>query len=131
MCLLTTAGAWSQEREPTVEELFLRDIEFQVLKEQAFQGDHDLKLSVLDTLEEKIESGEMTKDDIQLQFVLEYLSLEGTGIRIREGRTLVDNYPLVRRRATQLLGELASENSIPTGLQPVYAWPRSSRYPST
>lgn len=116
-CLLAAVvgvGAFGQEREFTVEELFLRDIEFQVLKEQAFSDDRGGKISVLDQLRQMVEGGEVGVNDLQIQFVLEYLSLEGTAIRILEGRTVVNNFPEVRRQSTQLLGEVGSLNSTPT-----------------
>jgi HEAT repeat protein len=109
-----TVSGYSQQRELTVEELFLRDIEFQVLKEQAFSDDRESKTRVLSELEGMIDSGEVGLDDVQIQFVLEYLSLEGTAIRILEGRTVINNFPEVRRQATQLLGEIGSDRSVPT-----------------
>ncbi len=111
---VAATGAFGQDRELTVEELFLRDIEFQVLKEQAFSDDREGKIDVLEQLREMVDGGEVGTDDLQIQFVLEYLSLEGTAIRILEGRSVVNNFPEVRRQATQLLGEVGSVNSTPT-----------------
>ena len=108
---VATTGAFGQQRELTVEELFLRDIEFQVLKEQAFSDDREGKIDVLEQLREMVDGGEVATEDLQIQFVLEYLSLEGTAIRILEGRSVVNNFPEVRRQATQLLGEVGSVNS--------------------
>ena len=41
-------GAQTTERELTVEELYLRDIEFQILSEKAFSDSREIKLDVLD-----------------------------------------------------------------------------------
>jgi hypothetical protein len=99
------AGAQGTKKELTVEELYLRDIEFQVLSEKAFSGDAELKMSVLDDLEKMIEEGQV-KDRNKVEFVLEYLAMEGTARRIRENARLVNYFPEVRRRAANLLGQL-------------------------
>jgi hypothetical protein len=104
------AGAQGTKKELTVEELYLRDIEFQVLSEKAFSGDPELKMSVLDELEKMIEYGQV-KDRNKVEFVLEYLAMEGTGRRIRENARLVNYFPEVRRRAANLLGQLGGEQA--------------------
>jgi len=109
-----TMSAFAQDRELTVEELFLRDIEFQVLKEQAFSDDRESKILVLSDLQQMIQAGDVAVEDVQIQFVLEYLSLEGTTMRILEGRSVINNFPEVRRQAIQLLGEIGSDNSLTT-----------------
>jgi hypothetical protein len=111
--LLTVAAlSTAQEtgRELTVEELYLRDIEFQVLSEKAFSSDREIKLQVLDELEATIEKGKIDDPD-KVQFVLEYLGMEGTTRRIRESNRLTNYYPEVRRRAANLLGRLGGEKA--------------------
>jgi len=99
------AVAQGTKKELTVEELYLRDIEFQVLSEKAFSGEQELKMSVLDEMETMIDDGQV-KDREKVQFVLEYLAMEGTARRIRENARLVNYFPEVRRRAANLLGRL-------------------------
>jgi HEAT repeat protein len=103
-------GAQAPEKELTVEELYLRDIEFQVLAEKAFSSDPDLKISVLEEIEKMIEDGQI-KDRNKVEFVLEYLAMEGTARRIRENARLVNYFPEVRRRAANLLGRLGGEQA--------------------
>jgi hypothetical protein len=103
-------GAQAAERELTVEELYLRDIEFQVLAEKAFSSDPELKISVLEEMEKMIEDGQV-KDQNKVEFVLEYLAMEGTARRIRENARLVNYFPEVRRRAANLLGRLGGEQA--------------------
>jgi hypothetical protein len=103
-------GAQTSERELTVEELYLRDIEFQILSEKAFSSDRELKLDVLDEIETMIDEGTVDDPD-KVEFVLEYLGMEGTARRIRESNRLVNYYPEVRRRAASLLGRLGGKRS--------------------
>jgi len=110
VCLAAVAGAEDTKKELTVEELYLRDIEFQVLSEKAFSGDPELKMSVLDEMEQMIEDGKVEDPD-KVQFVLEYLAMEGTGRRVRENARVVNYFPEVRRRAANLLGRLGGEKA--------------------
>ncbi len=103
-------GAQSTERELTVEELYLRDIEFQILSEKAFSDSREIKLDVLGEIETMIEEGDIDDPD-KVEFVLEYLGMEGTARRIRESARLINYYPEVRRRAANLLGRLGGEKS--------------------
>ena len=98
-------GAQSTQRELTVEELYLRDIEFQILSEKAFSDNREIKLDVLDEIEAMIEDGTVDDPD-KVEFVLEYLGMEGTARRVRESARLINYYPEVRRRSANLLGRL-------------------------
>jgi HEAT repeat protein len=103
-------GAQTTERELTVEELYLRDIEFQILSEKAFSDSREIKLDVLDEIEAMIEGGTVDDPD-KVEFVLEYLGMEGTARRVRESARLVNYYPEVRRRSANLLGRLGGERA--------------------
>jgi hypothetical protein len=104
------AGAQDSERELTVEELYLRDIEFQILSEKAFSDSREIKLDVLDEIEVMIEEGTVDDPD-KVEFVLEYLGMEGTARRVRENARLVNYYPEVRRRSANLLGQLGGDRA--------------------
>ena len=52
-----TANAAARKKEITIEELFLQSVEFQILREKAFSGDYDIKMSALDDLEKKVNDG--------------------------------------------------------------------------
>ncbi len=93
-------------KEPTIEELFLKSVELQVVRERAFSEDRELKLGVLDDLEKKITDRSVGDNAAQVEFVLEYLAMEGTGRTVREDGRLVNDFPDVRRRAVNLLGRL-------------------------
>ena len=100
-------------RELTIEEKFLsKSIELQVLKEQAFAVEYDSKMIALDDLAEKIGKGSLAGDEADdVEFILEYLAMEGTSHTVREGLRLANYFPDVRRRATELLGKIRTEQS--------------------
>jgi len=95
-------------KEITIEELFLKSIEFQILREKAFSEDYEIKMGALDDLEKKITDGSIGGNTAQVEFVLEYLAMEGSGRTAREGGRLVNNFPEVRRRAANMLGRIGT-----------------------
>lgn len=105
------AATASANKEITIEELFLQSVEFQILREKAFSDDYDMKMSSLDDLEKKINDGSYKANAQQVEFVLEYLALEGSGRTTREGGRLVNNFPEVRRRSANMLGRLGTEDA--------------------
>jgi HEAT repeat protein len=101
----------SGSKELTIEEMFLQNIEFQILRERAFSDDRELKMGVLDDLDKKITDGSIGDSKIQVEFVLEYLAMEGTTHTVREDGRLVNDFPDVRRRAANMLGKLGGPES--------------------
>jgi HEAT repeat protein len=99
------------QKEITIEDLFLQSVEFQILREKAFSGDYEVKMSALDDLEKKVNDGSYKGSDQQIEFVLEYLALEGSARTTRELGRLVNNFPEVRRRAANLLGRVGTEDA--------------------
>ncbi len=101
--------------EMTVEERFLRNVEFQVLREQAFSDDREMKLSVLDSIDKMIDDGRITADDAQYVFMLEYLAMEGISRVVRDGSAgarVLNAFPDVRRQASNLLGRIGGDAAI-------------------
>jgi HEAT repeat protein len=105
------AAAQAGSKEITIEELFLRSVEFQILREKAASDDRDIKMSALDDLEKRINAGLSGTDTAQVEFVLEYLAMEGSGRIVRESGRQINNFPEVRRRAANLLGRLGTEEA--------------------
>ena len=103
------AASPAPQKEITIEELFLQSVEFQILREKAFSGDYDIKMSALDDLEKKVNDGSYKGNDQQVEFVLEYLAMEGSARTTREAGRLVNNFPEVRRRAANLLGRVGTD----------------------
>jgi hypothetical protein len=110
LAVVVSLGAQSGRREPTVEELYLRDVVYQVRREQAYSDDRELKMMVLDELEEMIQEGSVDDPD-KVQPILEYLGMEGTARRVKESNRLINYFPEVRRRAANLLGRLGGEKA--------------------
>ncbi len=106
-----TSGTSSTGKEITIEELFLKSVEFQILREKAFSDDYDVKMSALDDLEKKVTDGSYKANDQQVEFVLEYLALEGSGHTVREAGRLINDFPDVRRRAANMLGRIGTDQA--------------------
>ena len=110
--LASAQSASTTGKELTIEEKFLlKSIELQILREQAFAPEYDSKMLALDALSDKINRGSSGADADDLEFILEYLSMEGTSHTVREGLRLANYYPDVRRRATELLGKVRTEQA--------------------
>jgi len=105
------ASPSSAKKEITIEELFLKSVEMQILREKAYADDYEIKMSALDDLEKKINDGSNSANDQQVQFVLEYLAMEGSGRTTRQAGHLMNAYPEVRRRAASMLGRLGTEDA--------------------
>ncbi len=107
----SAAPAAGQNKEITIEQLFLQSVEFQILREKAFSDDYDMKMNALDDLDKKVSDGSFKGQDQQVEFVLEYLALEGSARTTRQAGRLVNNYPEVRRRAANMLGRVGTEDA--------------------
>lgn len=103
--------AQSTDRRTTVEELYLENVEVQIVLEQAQAAERETKLIALNTLKNMIDSGKVGTGDPDAHLVLDYLANEGTGRVVYEGGRLLNYYPVVRREAANLLGQLGGENS--------------------
>ena len=112
LTLALSAGAQeaSSERVKTVEELYFEDPLLGSLLDQATSLNRDSKLAALDDIEEMLDSGTLGDEDLVFD-ILELLSAEGVGRVVREANRLVNNYPIVRRRAVELIGRMGSEMS--------------------
>ncbi len=99
----------SDSEEKTVEELFLQSIEMTVIGEMATDHSREAKLDALKAIEEMISEGRASENDQDLLTVLEYLSMEGNGVQVREAGLLINNFPEVRRRSCESLGDLGGE----------------------
>ncbi len=105
-----SAQTEEQEERPgdqTIEELYLsQDIELQIIRGQALANDREMKLLALQTIRQVVEEGSLTEDNPGLFTVLESLATEGTARQVRSNGAVINNFPDIRRQATQLLGEV-------------------------
>jgi HEAT repeat protein len=116
LAISSGTGAVAQDaktstKELTIEELFLKSVKFQVLKEKAFSGDRTIKLNALSDLEKMIKDNTIGDNKAQVQFILEYLSLEGSMRTVREDKRLVNYFPDVRMMACRLLGQMGGREA--------------------
>lgn len=104
-----TVGA-QDGADQTIEELFLgQQIELQIMRSQANSNDRDVKLLALDNIRTMAESGSVPDG---VYDILNTLALEGTGRQVREGNVLVNNFPLVRMEAAEVLGDIGGERAV-------------------
>jgi hypothetical protein len=114
LVFLTTfslAAQQGNEREQTIEDIFLQSIEMRILNELARGTDRDTKMEALNSLEAMLDDGRIQEGDQEVHYILDSLSLEGTGTQYREGGRLVNNFPDVRRRAAELMGKMGGVNA--------------------
>jgi hypothetical protein len=108
-CALATVVA---AQDLSVEESYLqKSVETMIISEQAKSRDRATKFAALQYIRRQIDSGNSTSD---MQEILAYMALEGILNKIRvEGRT-VNDYPDIRMKAVEYLGDLKGERSSAT-----------------
>jgi len=95
-----------EDRPATIEDVFLRQqIEMQILRSQAQSTDRENKLLALETVRKMYEAGDLSADQ-QLFDIVELLATEGTSNQVRQAGRLINNYPVVRKEAAALLGDI-------------------------
>ena len=109
-----SASSGNDTEEPTIEEVYLQSTEIRLIREQAITLDRDMKLLALRNIEDMIDSGKVSTGSPDVHYILDYLAGEGTDTRVTENRRLVNYFPIVRKEACKLLGELGGENSKDT-----------------
>jgi hypothetical protein len=123
--LFTVSMAMGQnsysDDEMSVEESYLQEsVELMVIRETSRADSRDQKLVALEYIGDAISRGN-TGDEIRA--ALEYLSMEGVMNKARENGRLVNNFPDVRRKAAEYLGDLGTEEAKNTLLKVVVADP--------
>lgn len=104
------AGTAAQQ-ELSVEESYLQEsVETMVIREQSRADSRDMKLIALQYIGDAIEDGRANEETVR---TLEYLGLEGTVNTTREGGygRITNNFPDVRARAAEYLGEVGTEEA--------------------
>lgn len=93
-------------RPATIEELYLsQEIEIQIISSQARSNDRDSKLQAVETIRKLYESGELQITP-ELFTVVEALSTEGTSREVRSAGRVINYFPVVRKEAAALLGDI-------------------------
>jgi hypothetical protein len=118
LLMVTGSLVFGQDgEEPTIEEVYLQSTEIRLIREQAIALDRDMKLLALQNVEDMIDSGKVSTGSPDVHYILDYLSIEGIGNQVSENRRLVNYFPMVRKEACKLLGDLGGDNSKETLLQ--------------
>lgn len=115
-----TAG---EKKELSVEESYLQEsIEAMVIREQSRADSRDMKFIALEYIGEAIAAG---RGGEETQKALEYLALEGVVNKSRDGGVgrVTNNFPDVRARAVEYLGELGGEAAKDSLLKVMLAEP--------
>ena len=98
--------------ETTVEQIYLStSIEVAIATELAAADTREQKFIALDTIGQMVSDGKIKQDDQQINNVLTNLAGEGTFVTVREGSRKINDFPEVRARAAEILGELGGEKS--------------------
>lgn len=109
MSTMLVAQQGSQNRELSVEESYLQEsMETMIIREQSRAESRDMKLVALDFIKDSIDAGRANEETVE---TLEYLGLEGTVYTARDGGLgrIINNFPDVRAKAAQYLGEIGGE----------------------
>lgn len=98
----------SAKSETNVEDTYLSSVEDVVITELAASDERDNKMVALQYLEDAISAGRSTPDMIR---ALDSLAGEGVNTQSRTNGRLVNNYPDIRAKACDLLGQVKTEES--------------------
>ncbi|HKJ86176.1 MAG TPA: HEAT repeat domain-containing protein [Spirochaetia bacterium] len=109
LLILFSGFAFAQsdgDRPSTIEDVFLRQqIEMQILASQARSTERENKLVALETVRKMYESGDLQASP-ETFAIIELLATEGTSNQVRQSGRVINNYPVVRKEAAALLGDV-------------------------
>ena len=104
-----------QSAPATIDELYLmQDIQIQTIRSQALSQDRAVKLLAIENIRSLLETGGVSTDNEGVRIIIESLASEGTFRQQRQGGRIVNDYPLVRREAANLLGRFGGEEAMET-----------------
>ncbi|MBP5283600.1 MAG: HEAT repeat domain-containing protein [Treponema sp.] len=98
----------ASKEEKNVEDTYLSTVEDVVITELAASDERDNKMVALQYLEDAVNGGRTTPDMIK---ALDSLAGEGINTQARKNNRLVNNYPDIRAKACDLLGQVKTEES--------------------
>ncbi len=108
--LLLTTTLSSQEQEQTIEELYLQSqVKVKIIRAEAESIDRDMKMIALQDIEEMISDGQVSSDDRQMVGILSSLGTEGISNQVIEQGAVINDFPMVRKEACRLLGEVGGD----------------------
>jgi HEAT repeat protein len=112
MVLLTLPLFSQEEEEQTIEELYLQhSMQQQIIQAEAYSNDMDMKLIAISDIQAMVENGEIAEDDYFTLQILYDLGQEGVTREIREQGHVINDFPIVRKEACRLLGEVGGDQA--------------------
>lgn len=110
IALTAASSLYAEENEQTIEELYLQSqVKVKIIKAEADSIDRDMKIIALQDIEEMIGDGQVSPDDKQMMGILGSLGSEGISNQVIEQGAVINNYPMVRKEACRLLGEVGGD----------------------
>jgi hypothetical protein len=95
-------------KEQEIEDIYLKNPELMVIREQVYSSDFQTQLQALDQIEGMVKGGTI---NTEIENLIIVLGDEGSATKKYEGKTVVNNYPEVRRKACALLGQIGTEKA--------------------
>ncbi|MDA3948708.1 MAG: HEAT repeat domain-containing protein [Spirochaeta sp.] len=103
------------QTERTIEELYLsQDLELQIMRSQALANDREMKRLAMQNIRSMVENGQPSEG---VYVILESLATEGVARQVRSNGAVINNFPEIRREATELLGRVGGEQAKNTLLR--------------
>lgn len=110
--LLLSASLNLFAQEETVEDLYLKvSAETRIIDSQASSPNRDLKNMAMDDLTVMNDEGRLNGNDPVVMNIITKLGSEGTGIISTHNGRIINNFPMLRRKASKLLGEINTQQS--------------------
>lgn len=110
MFILMTVSLFAQEDEQTIEELYLQSqVKVKIIRAEAESVDRDMKMIAIQDIEKMVGDGEISEDDREMVGILSSLGTEGISNQVIEQGAVINNYPMVRKEAVRLLGEVGGD----------------------
>lgn len=116
LVVVMTGFAFAQDtagdRPATIEELYLsQEIEIQIISSQARSNDRDSKLLAIETVRKLYQDGDLQISP-ELFTVIESLATEGTSREVRSAGRIINYFPVVRKEAAALLGDIGGPGAM-------------------
>lgn len=102
----------------TVEEAYLNSVEGVIIKELATSEGRDSKMVALQYIENAIGAGRTSED---IQAALDSLASEGINSVVKENGRTMNNFPDVRMKACELLGQMGTTEAKDTLITVMYS----------
>ena len=107
---IATGSLSADESEQTIEELYLQSqVKVKIIKAEADSIDRDMKMIALQDIEEMVGDGQISGDDKQMIGILSSLGSEGISNQVIEQGAVINDFPMVRKEACRILGEVGGD----------------------